>query len=317
MFDEEKDRYIPLFEGAGHKRQTKTERIRMEMKMEYHTLKNTASSCIHKTFMAAFSDYQVSVAMPLEAFERMLKRNGFMPDVSVGAFSDGVLVGFVLNGVRECNGVKTIYDLGTGVIPAFRRTGITDRLLNLVKAICIENQIGVYQLEVIQNNESAVALYQKQGFQVRRALNCYHLEGKGIETGQHTKWTLSHPHKLEEGQWTAVKRFWKYPPSWQNETDAVCAIADSFFYTLAELDGELAGYGIADKKNGDIVQLAVNPMYCRMGAATEILRDLRRQTKSSGMRMLNVDERDPTLNGFLKKTGFNVFVKQYEMVKYM
>ena len=139
MFDEEKDRYIPLFEGAGHKRQTKTERIRMEMKMEYHTLKNTASSCIHKTFMAAFSDYQVSVAMPLEAFERMLKRNGFTPDVSVGAFSDGVLVGFVLNGVRECNGVKTIYDLGTGVIPAFRRTGITDRLLNLVKAICIEN----------------------------------------------------------------------------------------------------------------------------------------------------------------------------------
>ena len=114
-----------------------------------------------------------------------------------------------------------------------------------------------------------------------------------------------------------MKRFWKYPPSWQNETDAVCAIADSFFYTLAELDGELAGYGIADKKNGDIVQLAVNPMYCRMGAATEILRDLRRQTKSSGMRMLNVDERDPTLNGFLKKTGFNVFVKQYEMVKYM
>ena len=97
-------------------------------------------------FSQAFSDYQVSVDMPLKSFELMLKRNGFMPEVSAGAFDDGVLVGLVLNGVREWDGEKTIYDLGTGVIPAYRRKGITAKLLDLVKELCQENNIKITHL---------------------------------------------------------------------------------------------------------------------------------------------------------------------------
>ena len=53
--------------------------------MEYRTLENTDSVCIYEAFTQAFSDYQVSVDMPFKSFETMLKRNGFMPAVSVGA----------------------------------------------------------------------------------------------------------------------------------------------------------------------------------------------------------------------------------------
>lgn len=87
--------------------------------MEYRTLENTDSVCIYEAFTQAFSDYQVSVDMPFKSFETMLKRNGFMPAVSVGAFADRTLVGFILNGVRDWDNEKTVYDLGTGVIPDF------------------------------------------------------------------------------------------------------------------------------------------------------------------------------------------------------
>ena len=70
----------------------------------------------------------------------MLKRNGFMPAVSVGAFVDKTLVAFILNGVREWDNEKTVYDLGTGVIPDFRRTGIMGELLNLVSAIWMNEE---------------------------------------------------------------------------------------------------------------------------------------------------------------------------------
>lgn len=69
--------------------------------MEYRTLENTDSVCIYEAFTQAFSDYQVSVDMPFKSFETMLKRNGFMPAVSVGAFADRTLVGFILNGVLQ------------------------------------------------------------------------------------------------------------------------------------------------------------------------------------------------------------------------
>ena len=283
--------------------------------MEYRTLTNTTTRCMYEAFSQAFSDYQVSVDMPLESFEIMLKRNGFMPEVSAGAFDNGVLVGLVLNGVREWDGEKTIYDLGTGVIPAYRRKGITEKLLDLVKELCRENNIGVYQLEVIQTNEGAVALYQKQGFQVKRALNCYSLEGKLAEPEENAELKLHRPQEIEAEQWDILKSFWNYPPSWQNGIDAVCAIPDTFGYTLAESDGTLIGYGIVQKANGDIVQLAVDLQHRRKGVATEILLDLQKQSKKSGMTAINVDGRDEAANGFLKQMGFGVFVTQYEMAK--
>ena len=283
--------------------------------MEYRTLINTSTHCIYEAFSQAFADYQVSVDMLLESFEIMLKRNGYMPEISAGAFDDGVLVGFVLNGVRVWDGEKTIYDLGTGVIPTFRRKGITENLLNLVKELCQKNNIGAYQLEVIQTNEGAVALYQKQGFQAKRALNCYSLEGNLAEPLENTKLKLHRPQEIETEQWELLKRFWNYSPSWQNGIDSVCAIPDTFGYTLAESEETLIGYGIVQKANGDIVQLAVDPQYRRKGVATEILLDLQKQTKKSRMSAINVDERDEAANSFLKRMGFNIFVTQYEMVK--
>lgn len=74
--------------------------------MEYRTLENIDSICIYEAFTQAFSDYQVSVDMSFKSFETMLKRNGFMPAVSVGAFVDKTLVAFILNGVREWDNEK-------------------------------------------------------------------------------------------------------------------------------------------------------------------------------------------------------------------
>lgn len=123
--------------------------------MEYRTLENTDSVCIYEAFTQAFSDYQVSVDMPFKSFETMLKRNGFMPAVSVGAFADRTLVGFILNGVRDWDNEKTVYDLGTGVIPDFRRTGIMGELLNLVTRVLVPEGIG----DVITGMDGAVPYY--------------------------------------------------------------------------------------------------------------------------------------------------------------
>ena len=152
---------------------------------------------------------------------------------------------------------------------------------------------------MIRDNEKALTLYKKQGFRINRILNCYQLTGKIKEPGVYKVWKLEHPEKLQDDQWTAVKDFWSYPPSWQNAKDAVCAIAKSFSYTIVKFDGNLIGYGIVDKMKVDIVQLAVHPKYRRMGVATEILLDLLKQTKSLEMRVINVDERDQALNAFL------------------
>ncbi len=283
--------------------------------MEYQTLEKTDTFCLYQTFRQAFSDYQVPVDMPYEAFETNLKRNGYMPGMSVGAFEHGELTGIVLNGVRYWDGEKTIYDLGTGVIPAFRKRGITQKMLSMVQTICQDNGIGRYQLEVIQENMAAVSLYKKQGFQIKRSLNCCVTEKNERKSDESRRWRIFPSRALTPEQWECAKSFWDYSPSWQNSMDSVCAIADSFACILAEISGKLIGYGMINKANGDIVQLAVKPEYRRLGAATDIMRYLQEQTGSPKIKMLNIDERDEALNMFLKQSGFRVFVQQYEMEK--
>lgn len=283
--------------------------------MEYQTLEKTDTFCLYQTFRKAFSDYQVPVDMPYKAFVTNLKRNGYMPGMSVGTFEHGELTGIVLNGVRYWKGEKTIYDLGTGVIPAFRKRGITKNMLNMVQTICQDNGISRYQLEVIQENTAAVALYKKQGFQVMRSLNCYMTERSERKSDESRSWQIFSSKVLTPEQWVCAKSFWDYFPSWQNSMDSVCAIADSFACILAEISGKLIGYGMINKATGDVVQLAVKSEYRRLGAATDIMWYLQEQTGSPEIKMLNIDERDEALNMFLKQSGFRVFVKQYEMEK--
>ena len=65
----------------------------------YKTLDNTSIEIIHKAFIDAFSDYQVKIEMPIWKFEQMLRRRGYVPEMSIGAFVNETLIGFVLQWV--------------------------------------------------------------------------------------------------------------------------------------------------------------------------------------------------------------------------
>lgn len=99
----------------------------------YKTLDNTNIETLHQAFLNAFSDYQVKMDLPLWKFQGMLQRRGYVPGISMGAFKDEALVGFVMNGFRNWNGKPTVYDIGTGVIGEYRKQGITSNILLNVK----------------------------------------------------------------------------------------------------------------------------------------------------------------------------------------
>lgn len=64
------------------------------------SLESTSIDELHKTFIEAFSDYQVNLNMSLSSFEDMLERHGYLNKASVGAFDDDKLIGFLLVGIR-------------------------------------------------------------------------------------------------------------------------------------------------------------------------------------------------------------------------
>jgi ribosomal protein S18 acetylase RimI-like enzyme len=278
----------------------------------YKTLENTRIEVLHKAFVDAFSDYQIKMDLPMWKFQAMLQRRGFAPSISVGAFQGELLVGFVLNGYRDWNGKSTVYDLGTGVIGEYRKQGITSNILSYLKDLLKEKGIEQYLLEVLQTNTAAFQLYEKQGFEVVRAFSCFQID-KNLYLPRVT-YKIESVDRINEVEWENLESFWDYMPSWQNSADSVNALAEAFSYSVVIIDGSIAGYGMIDKRTGDIAQIAVDRRYRRRGVARSIITALIDNTEGERISVLNVDGRDVGMKSFLLDAGFINTVDQYEML---
>ena len=285
--------------------------------IEFSTLERTSLDILHSSFVEAFSDYQVEIDLPLEKLGSMLRRRGYTPELSIGAFEGENLVGFVLNGRRSWNGKPSLYDCGTGVIPAYRKQGITKKAFNEVVSLIQENGIEHYLLEVIKSNTPAVTLYQKQGFHITRNFSCFQIDRHNIEKANlppSPSPVHFESHRIEELDWILLKTFWDSPPSWQNSIESVAAAAGSFDAVVARTGAATLGYGIIEKSSGDIPQLAVHKEHRRRGIAAELLHNLVQHTESDQAVLLNVDDACTSMPTFLKTLGFEHFIDQYEML---
>ncbi|MDR5586066.1 GNAT family N-acetyltransferase [Clostridium aquiflavi] len=277
--------------------------------LEYRTLNKTSIETLHKAFLGAFSDYQVKIDLSIGKFKQTLQRRGYAPEISIGAFENDILVGFILNGLRSLNGKTTVYDIGTGVIIDYRRQGITSSMLLKAKEILKQKQVEQYLLEVIQSNTSAFQFYNKEGFEIKRKFPCFQLDKESYLPLKTYK--VEHTDKMV---WEQLTEFWDFEPSWQNSIDSINAVSEEFLYSIVRFDNTIVGYGIIDKRTGDIPQIAVNKHYRGKGIARSIITDLIENTESFEISVLNVDDESKCTKDFLINLGFEYIVGQYEMI---
>lgn len=278
----------------------------------YKTLENTSIEVLHQTFVSAFSDYQVKIDLPFWKFEQMIKRKGYIPEISMGAFKDDELVGFVLNGLRNWNEKPTVYDIGTGVIGEYRKQGITSAMILNIRELLKEKKVYQYLLEVIQSNTSAIDLYKKQGFEITRNFSCFDIEKNNYSPM--TIYKVEHVDRINSSDWKQFTKFWDFKPSWQNSIDSINAASDTFIYSIIRFDDIIVGYGVIDKKTGDIPQIGVNKNYRGRGIARSIVTDLIKNTESCRANVTNVDDESTSMKEFLFKLGFKYVVAQHEMI---
>lgn len=278
----------------------------------YKTLEDVSIKNLYETFTDSFSDYEVKIDLPLSRFENMLIRRGYNPAVSIGAFKEYELVGFIFNGLRSWKNKKTVYDTGTGVVYKYRKQGITTTMFENIKKVLQQNNVEQYLLEVIKTNVAAFELYKKQGFQISRELECFQINKSDYK--QVKDYDIEHIDNLTEQDWNNLKCLWEIEPSWQNSIDSVKAVKEGFVYSLLRQNGIIVGYGIIDKKTGDIPQIAVHKDYRGKGIGRSIITDLIENTESEKISIINIDGRYKSMMDMLVSLGFKQFVNQYEMV---
>lgn len=272
---------------------------------------NTLSQCsfeeIVDAFNLAFSDYVVPVSLTKEQFVDKMRSDRIRLDLSVGAFEDQQLIGFILHGYTEQNNQKIAYNAGTGVIPTKRGQKLTATMYEVVFPLLLEQQIHQIVLEVITTNAIAIKTYQHLGFTTRRTLHCF--KGSIQPTSGYSSCEIRAIQSLD---WPSFQKCWDIQPSWQNAIQAMENLGELLVAYGAYQEQQLLGYILFNRKTHRIHQLAVAPKFRNQGIARKLLEVV---VESFGQEVtaINIDETSEASIQFLQNVGLTPFVSQYEM----
>lgn len=181
------------------------------------SLANTSIPELYAAFDAAFSDYPRR--WTAAEFEYDLKRRGYTPELSFGAFDDDKLVSFTLNATGIFNGIPTAYDTGTGTLQAYRGKGLASKIFEVAAPCLKEAGIQQYLLEVLQVNDAAISIYKKAGFTISRSLNYFIQDISELNIKPPNPATSITIREIDLQYKTAMQQMWDFIPSWQNSFD--------------------------------------------------------------------------------------------------
>lgn len=128
------------------------------------SLDHTPMAQIIACFKESFSDYFIKQKEDAVALENRWHTEGVRYDLSFGAFVDNKLVGLMLNALKEEGVSLSAFNMGIGVIKAFRGQGVIDAIY--AAAIPHFRSVGIARcyLEVLEMNERAIRVYERIGF---------------------------------------------------------------------------------------------------------------------------------------------------------
>lgn len=279
-------------------------------------LNDDCFAMLYEAFIEAFSDYVFPFALTEPQFRNHIILNAVDLNLTVGCIDGGKLIGFSLNGFGLWEGKPTVYDAGTGVIPAYRRQGVSDAMFDMMLPTFTKKGMEQFLLEVVTSNAGAISLYEKLGFQPVRELALLQRDGK-------INATVKLPQDLEireitEPDWELFVTFGEGKPSWQNSIEAVNRSTAMKKILGAFVADKCVGYIVFSSHFGRVAQIAVDKSHRNQGIGTMLVEKMQDETADGySLQVINIDKSLDEAMHFFTKRGFYERLSQYEMVKTM
>ncbi len=259
-------------------------------------------------FNAAFSDYVVKFTITEDALRERWENTGADYSLSFGAMIAGELVGFIVHGINEKDGALMAYNAGTGVIPTYRGFKITRNIykyaLPLLRAKGVKQSI----LEVIQENEPALHIYESMGFEITREVSCF---SGNFTDHKHVEWSSDLEFRSLDADWNKLRTFWDFKPDWEGEPSSIRQTGDRLM-TMGLYDkGVLCGYTAFNPESGKVRQFAVRKENRRKGYGRLLFSQVAEVCPR--LTINNIDSDAAGTIAFLETIGMKNHINQYEM----
>lgn len=154
--------------------------------MKFTVLSQVQIKEIVECINTAFSDYAKPIHFTEDTLQKFFKASDINKSLSFCAYSENIMVGFILNSTNIYHGEQVVFDAGTGVVPEFRGKGVFSALYAFAEHELRKHGIKKYYLEVLQQNDRAKSLYERNGFSVVREFSVMQLT-KASEVSNHQR----------------------------------------------------------------------------------------------------------------------------------
>jgi GNAT superfamily N-acetyltransferase len=257
----------------------------------------------------AYADYYLPVWLDPYQFERMCADMDVDLRCSVVGLVNGREAGLALLSRRGPEG----WISGVGVRATWRRQGIARRMLDHLQQEAKREGLRQLRLEVLEQNEGAVRLYDQLGFSWVRDLLVMGFEGESLPP-------LRPPAEVAPAQPTwllqAHHRFHPCDPSWQRDLPSLERRAALLEGLALWQEEQLLGYALYQSRRDalTVLDLAVDPLHSHgLKTGRRLLQALHSSRPSTSASITNVPAGDPLLPAFIE-FGYQVAQRQYEMV---
>ena len=244
-------------------------------------------------FTAAYEGYLVPFSIDERTLRFMVDAYDLDLDASRIALLDAVPVGLANLAVRG----ERAWVGGIGVTPFGRRRGIGEQLMRRVIEQARERGVRVVQLEVIEANAPAIALYEKIGFEDVRRVDVWILDADPGARGDASDTDVDAAHDL-------VRSLRHAGEPWQRDDETLARLR-SLEPPLRALGGD-GGAAIVrpTPAAASVVQIAGDEATAR--AVLETLRS------EGSVNVLNLPDDEPAGEAF-RAVGARIAVRQREM----
>ena len=265
---------------------------------QFCALHETSLQQIAECFNLAFSDYEQPINFTPESLQYYLTASAVDLSLSFGAFTDGHLVGFILNSSGFYHDQSVVFDAGTGVIPEHRGKKVFSALFAYTAEQLRQRGVAKYYLEVLQSNHHAQSIYKKVGFSVQREYTVLVASGSK-QDGDHAVSVVPYQ------DFTAFHTTFSVDPSFEHTSNN--ADRNPGLYEVCYLDTQ--AYCIYAKRNGAMLQMHYNDLH----ALKEVISAIIKRYPSAWAK--NIDCRCSDVIQMLMELGFTEITKQYEMAR--
>ena len=249
-------------------------------------------------FNRAYAGYEVPLHVDAGAVEFMLEALDLSPERSRIAWRDERPIGLAMLAVR---GTRAWVG-GMGVASEARRAGVGEQLMRALLDSGRAAGVKRVQLEVLEPNTRARALYEKLGFRTFRRLEVWQWDAPASATGAGVE--PCDPRDARQ----RLKAARRAPDPWQREDATIDRLDVS---TPALRAGHTSGgdaiYRVTDGR-ASVLQMAAGDER----TAGALLDAIRSRAGVSVLRYLNVPDSDPAVAA-LRARGATLTVAQFEM----